>query len=222
MGTRFSVVLLTVLMLIAVTDPALSQTAKPHVGNDADVKARLKEVEGNPQQLERALKAGAKVASFCANCHGDGGNSIKSDVPNLAGQNAAYLLAQMGYFIDGRRYTTEFHQRLIRVLSPDEKVSLVAFYARQNVIYKPSADSALLGRGERLYQDSCAECHEDDGRGSERFARVAGRQTVYLTQALKTYRDNARAMGSRQMMSNLKGIADPDLAALVAYISAMK
>jgi cytochrome c553 len=222
MGKRFSVVLLTVLMLIAVPGPAMSQTVKPQVGNEVDVKAKLKEVEGNPQQLERALKSGAKVASFCANCHGDGGNSIKSDVPNLAGQNAAYLLAQIGYFIDGRRYTTEFHQRLIRVLSADEKVSLVAFYARQNVIYKPSPDSALLGRGERLYQDNCAECHEDDGRGSERFARVAGQQTVYMTQALRNYRDNARAMGSRQMVNNLKGIADPDLAALVAYIAAMK
>ena len=44
-----------------------------------------------------------KVAAFCANCHGEGGNSVKPDVPNLAGQNTAYLLDQVRQFSDGRR-----------------------------------------------------------------------------------------------------------------------
>ena len=80
-------------MFIAV--PALGQSAAPA---KVDLDARLKEAQGNPRQWEAMFKVGKKVAGFCSNCHGDGGNSIKPDVPNLAGQSPYYLLRQLREF----------------------------------------------------------------------------------------------------------------------------
>ena len=63
--------------------------------------ARLAELQKNPKLAESVQKTGQKVAAVCANCHGDNGNSTKPEVPNLAGQNTAYLLEQVRQFADG-------------------------------------------------------------------------------------------------------------------------
>jgi cytochrome c553 len=222
MPKRILVVLLAVLASWAVATQAVAQSAKPRTASEVDLKAKLKEIEGNAHQLETTLKAGAKVASFCANCHGDGGISAKGDVPNLAGQNASYLMDQLRAYIDNRRPTTDFKRRLIKVLSVDEKVSLVAFYARQEVSAKPASDAALSAKGKALYLKHCSDCHEADGHGNEDYSRVAGQQTLYLTTALKTYRDSPNARLSRDMLTALKGMNDADIGAMVVYVTSMK
>ncbi len=222
MAKRIPVALATVLVSMFAAFPAIGQPSNPPATAGVDLKARLTEAEKNPRQLELNIKAGSKVATFCANCHGEGGNSVKPDVPNLAGQNASYLLEQMRQFSDGRRHTSEFKQRLIKILSPDEKVSLNIFYSRQDVIYKPSADHALVMKGKVLYSDNCADCHHDDGRGTEKYARVAGQQTGYLTLSLKGYRNGSHARINHQMADSVRDMTDADIAAVVAYVSSMK
>jgi cytochrome c553 len=50
------------------------------------------------------LEAGkAKAAAVCAACHGANGVSVGETVPNLAGQRAGYLEAQLKFFRDGTR-----------------------------------------------------------------------------------------------------------------------
>jgi cytochrome c553 len=159
---------------------------------------------------------------LCANCHGDGGNSVKPDVPNLAGQNAYYLLAQLREFSTTQRKSNEFKKRLVNVMSPDEKIGMVVFYAGQEVAFKPSSDSALVKKGGALYVRSCAECHENDGRGTSEFSRIAGQQTRYLTTSLQGYRDGTGARMDREMAVKMKGMTDADIAAIVAYVSSMK
>jgi cytochrome c553 len=193
----------------------------PTTAGGAELSARLKEIESSPRQLETIAKAGGKVAAFCANCHGDGGNSVKPDVPNLAGQNSQYLLDQMRLFMDGRRKNSEFKQRLIKVLSADEKVGLVVFYASQPVTSKPAGNPALARKGKELYAQNCAECHEDNGRGTQKYARVAGQQSGYLLTSLKGYRDGSAARINRQMAVSIEGMTDADIVALVAYLSSM-
>src|SRR4051812_6128826 len=119
--------------VLAILLYGLPATAQPTPGAGGDLSARLKDLEGNPRLLETAAKAGGKLASFCANCHGDGGNSLKPDVPNLAGQNAHYLLEAMRQYMDGRRKNSEFKQRLMKVLSADERINLIVFYSAQSV-----------------------------------------------------------------------------------------
>jgi cytochrome c553 len=50
------------------------------------------------------LEAGkARVATVCAACHGANGVSVSDTIPNLAGQRAAYLEAQLKAFKEGAR-----------------------------------------------------------------------------------------------------------------------
>ncbi|MBI2749949.1 MAG: c-type cytochrome [Burkholderiales bacterium] len=211
-------------LLVSLVTPGLAdaQAAKARAAADVDLVARLKEVLASPAQLEAMVKSGAKVASFCANCHGDGGNSVKPNVPNLAGQNPGYLLEQMRQFMDGRRRDTDFKQRLIKVLSPDEKIGLNLYYAQQSVAHKPPTNVALAARGKVVYKNECAECHEDDGHGTEKFARIAGQQTGYLTRTLTAYRDGSSARTNRQMITSIRGMSDADIAAVVAYTASMR
>lgn len=182
---------------------------------------RVREIERSPATIEAAFKAGRKVASFCANCHGEAGNSASPDIPNLAGQNTVYLLEQIRQFGDGRR-KNEFMQGLIRAMTDEEKVSVAFYFAAQSVTPRPAPDAALVARGKAYYDKICFRCHGSQGHGGEKFARIAGQQTGYLTTTLKRYRDGSATRADPVMSANTRGMSDADLAAVVAYVSSMK
>lgn len=221
MKKRYATVSVVVLVCICLMSSAWGQAAKAPAPVDANLNARLKEVEANPRLLEAAYKTGAKVASFCANCHGEGGNSANPDTPNLAGQNTSYLLEQVRQFADGRRRNL-FMEGLIKALSVEEKMGVVLHYARQEVIFKPPSNAALAAKGQEYYSKICFRCHGDQGRGDDRIARIAGQQPGYLTLTLKRYRDGSAVRSDPLMAANTKTMSDADVAAVVAYVSSMK
>src|SRR5581483_790720 len=50
------------------------------------------------------IKAGQQLATtVCAACHGPSGISVSDTIPNLAGQRARYIEAQLKFFKDGTR-----------------------------------------------------------------------------------------------------------------------
>ncbi|MDP2829257.1 MAG: c-type cytochrome [Sulfuricellaceae bacterium] len=205
---------LTVLTLVST-----HAAEKPAAG--VSVEQRLQSIMQDTGQKDAAIKAGKKVASFCANCHGNGGTSILPEIPNLAGQNPAYLLVQVDKFKDGRR-RNDFMQGMIKALSDEEKVSVVVYYSHQEVKPHSSSDSAQAKRGGELYFKICQRCHGEQGRGNEKIARIAGQQSVYLTSTLKHYRDGTGERTDPLMSANTKKLTDADIGALVAYVSSMK
>jgi cytochrome c553 len=66
---------------------------------------------GSRQVCPLQSSAGQKDASVCRHCHGVGGNSVLPEVPNLASQNAGYLLEQMNKFVHGQRKSSAIHGR---------------------------------------------------------------------------------------------------------------
>ncbi len=207
-----------VLALVCGTAAAQASPGTPPTGT---LEERLNVILQDPQQVETYARMGQKVSLFCANCHGDGGNSVKSDVPNLAGQNPTYLLTQVRQFADGsRRY--EFMERLIKAMSVDERLGVAVYYARQPVKPQPVHDAALVAEGKKYYDKVCWRCHGEQGRGSESFARVAGQQTGYLTQTLKNYRGSVGTRVNPLMTANTRQMTDADLRAIVAYVSSMR
>lgn len=217
MKKRFPAAVLTALLSMLLVSSAWGQAAKA----DVDLNARLKEAEANPRLLEAALKAGAKVASFCANCHGEGGNSANPETPNLAGQNTSYLLEQLRQFADGRRRNL-FMEGMIKALNAEEKVGVVLHYSHQEVAVKPPTNAALAAKGQDYYSKICFRCHGDQGRGDEKIARIAGQQPAYLALTLKRYRDGSAVRNDPLMAANTKSMTDADIAAVVAYVSSMK
>lgn len=201
--------------------PAAAQNGHARKTAHVDLQVRLKEVELDPKLSASIVKTGRQVASFCAHCHGDGGNSSKSDVPNLAGQNPDYLIEQLRQFSDGRR-RNEFMEGMIKAMSSDEKVGIVMFYAGEKVTHKPATNPALAARGRDYYQKVCWQCHGQDGRGNEHFARIAGQQADYLRMTLLHYKQGTSARVNPIMSNITKPMSTNDIDALVAYISSME
>jgi cytochrome c553 len=181
---------------------------------------RLQDAARDPALQDSLLKVGRKAAAVCAFCHGDGGNSTKSDIPNLAGQNPAYLLEQVHQFGDGRR-KNEFMQGMIKALKDDEKLGVVLFYSSQKVLPHTVSPPALVAQGKVYYERICFRCHGVEGRGNETIARIAGQQVDYLSMTLKHYRDGGGQRINPLMAANTKQMTDADIQAVVAYVSSM-
>lgn len=196
---------------------AMAQAGRSKV----DIDTRFQQAMADPKLADDLYKVGRKVSAVCANCHGDGGNSTKPSVPNLAGQNPAYLLEQVRQFADGRR-RYEFMEGMIRAMNSDEKIGMVLFYAAQPVTPKPAADAALQAKGQEIFGKNCFRCHGDMGRGNDQIARIAGQQTDYLRSTLKRYRDGPNTRANSIMTPNTKLLTDADIESLVAYVSSMQ
>lgn len=81
----------------------------------------------------------------------------------------------------------------------------------------PPRAQALYDRGQQLYLEFCAECHQVDGTGwSTLYPRLAGNPIVTLPDAVPIIDTVVNGQGS--MMSFTEKITSEDLAAVLTYI----
>ena len=178
---------------------------------------RLKAVQGDPVALKAAVEAGRKASFFCANCHGETGVSKSPEIPNLAGQNAAYLLEQIRKFGSGER-KDPFMQGLIKVLKDDERVQMALFFASQAPA-RSRADAGQAAQGRELFVKLCARCHGNDAHGNEQYPRLAGQNLVYLQSSITRYRDGT-GVRNNQLMSIATGtLNNDDIVAVTNYLT---
>ena len=220
MAKRFLPAMALLGLSILVCLPVAAQPAKARATTAIDLNARLVEAQADPKLTDSLYKTGRKVAAVCANCHGEGGNSVKPDIPNLAGQNPAYLLEQLRKFTDGTR-RFEFMEGMIKAMNSDEKVGMVLFYGAQKANHKPATNPALVAKGKDYFSKTCFRCHGDNGRGNDKIARIAGQQADYLTITLKRYRAGTGERIDPLMAANTKLMSDADIDAVVTYVSSM-
>lgn len=211
MMIRLTVACLVSAFSLMATFPALA------AGNTG----RLQQAIGSAAEFDKARQAGKKAAFFCANCHGPDGNSAYDYIPNLAGQNAVYLLNQIEKFVDGRRQD-QFMSGLIKVLKEEDRFNMAIYYSSQSVRSSASGNPAKAARGKQLYDGTCKACHGAQGYGNEKIARLAGQQPVYLKKALEAYRAGTKLRSDPVMGSIARRLKDDDIAALAAYIPTMK
>src|SRR5512139_586946 len=152
---------------------------------------KLAQISQDPASLAAAIQRGQKDASVCRHCHGVGGNSMMPDVPNLASQNAAYLLEQMNKFVLGQRKSSAFMEGMIKALTPEERINIALFLSQQPVARKPASMGVQDDAGKRLYGQVCFHCHGTDGTGSRKIPRIAGQQPQYVMDSLKRYRSGS-------------------------------
>ncbi len=202
------------LLLGAVALPATAQTQPP---TPRDHLERI--VGGKPTERKAAEDAGRKASFFCANCHGETGNSKYAEVPNLAGQHPAYVLNQIEAFLSGKRKDA-FMQGLMKVLSAEEKADIAVYFSAQTVI--PSArPGARAAEGRTLFQQNCARCHGPEAKGGENFPRLAGQQPEYLRRSLTRY---LKMTGERiypPMTAAITGLGERNIDAVVDFLSSL-
>jgi cytochrome c553 len=178
--------------------------------------ARLQAIQSNPQDLRTAQAEGRKASFFCVNCHGGNGVSKLPEVPNLAGQNADYLLEQTNRFGRGQR-KDEFMQGLINVLKEEEKIQISLFYAGQNP--KPGKpDPAKVAQGKQIYGRLCLRCHGRAAHGNETIPRLASQHMEYLILSITRYRDKTGERQEPQMSSAVAPLKDSEIEAVAAYL----
>jgi cytochrome c553 len=174
-----------------------------------------------PSGKAAAAAAGKRAAAFCANCHGEDGNSRNSDVPNLAGQNQAYLALQMRKFTTGER-KNKFKEGLLKLLPPTDLPLIAVYYADTPVVPavpRPAADAA---RGRDVYAKACANCHGAEARGTETLPRLAGQQVDYLKESLQRYRSQSGERVYPQMSVAVGKLTDADVTAVIAYLASAR
>jgi cytochrome c553 len=167
------------------------------------------------------LKSGQESAQFCRHCHGIGGTSVHADIPNLAGQNAAYLLDQMNKFAAGKR-KSEFMEGLIRALKPQERANIALYFSQQKIMPQPIKNSAGVDEGRILYSKLCINCHGVHAYGTETIPRLASQQTQYLEMSLKRYRDGSGERIDPRMAAYTRNLKDRDIANLAAYLASLR
>jgi cytochrome c553 len=174
---------------------------------------------------QEAIEAGKERALLCKYCHGEDGNSLKPDVPNLAGQNASYLLEQVDKFATGER--DDFVMTpLAANFTPEDKINLAIFYFSMPVKAE-AVDPELAAKGESLFTSVCSSCHGVKGHGNQKLARLAGQQTVYVMNVLKTFRSNANSPAARKEASRksavmegvAKNLSDAQIKAVATYVT---
>ena len=178
---------------------------------------RVKTIQGDPQALQAAIEAGKKAAFFCVNCHGEDGLSKIREVPNLAGQNPAYLLEQIRKFGSGER-KDQFMQGLIKVLKEEERLQIALYY---NSIRVPEAhgDARLLPRGKELFTKLCVRCHGPQGYGNEAIPRIAGQHVDYLKTSITRYRDGTGERNNQLMAIATSPLSNEDVTAVANYVA---
>jgi cytochrome c553 len=78
------------------------------------------------------VAAGRKKAVACAACHGINGLSKNPEAPNLAGDNANYLIKQLKAFQSGTRQDEQM-SIMAKGLSDEDMTDLAAWYSSLEV-----------------------------------------------------------------------------------------
>jgi cytochrome c553 len=181
-----------------------------------------------PAQAADEARVQDIIASKCFGCHGLNGEGSTAAFPRLAGQNAAYLARQMADYKTGRRKNPAM-QAMVEDLNEAEFKALATFFAAQPVrAHRSDAPAALLAVGEQLHRQgkagvaACASCHGPGAEGSEQLPRLAGQHALYLENQLRRFASGERRNDAGAMHPVAKGMAEAQMKAVAAYLSALK
>src|SRR5262245_54655450 len=181
------------------------------------------------------VAAGQAHSAPCAACHGQEGVATLPNSPNLAGQNAAYLVRQLTMIKSGVRSVPLMAGQL-DALSDADLANLAAYYASLKApVGQAAADNAdKLTLGERIYRSgiasrgvaACTACHSPTGSGNALagFPHLGGQTVQYVTTQLTAFREGNRATDDATggvMRSVAKGLTDSDIAAVANYLQGL-
>ena len=169
----------------------------------------------------------------CASCHGqDGASGIAPDYPNLAGQNARYLVTQMQMIQSGERAVPLMAGQLDGK-SEQELLRLAEHYAAMPGKVGRSKEEHLEA-GMRIYRGgimakgvaACSACHSPTGAGNAPagFPVLSGQRFDYVVAQLVAYRERERntdADYGGMMRGVASRLTDTEIRAVANYIQGL-
>jgi cytochrome c553 len=163
----------------------------------------------------------------CASCHGVHGVSRLRNMPQLAAQNANYVVMKLRDFrsLTRRDAGAVSHMwGMARKLDDATIDALAQYYARQRPASGVPANSALAARGREIYEHgsdsagvpACVTCHGPFGHGSADFPRLTGQHARYILKQLASFKNNMPAIATLHGVA--QGLQRQQLRAVAAYL----
>ena len=183
--------------------------------------------------VDGSADAGKAKALTCTACHGPEGNSTSAMWPNIAGQNAPYLLTQLKAFKDGSR-TDPLMSAQAMMLSDQDMADLAVYFESLPAAAQSVKDASTVSRGETLYRggdtesgvSACLACHGPTGRGNPaaKYPALQGQHADYTAKQLNDYASGARESdGKTRIMRDIAArLSKEDIAALSSYVQGLK
>lgn len=183
--------------------------------------------------VDGSAEAGKAKALTCTACHGPEGNSTSAMWPNIAGQNAPYIEAQLKAFKDGTRKDPLMSTQAM-MLSEQDMADLAAYFESLPAAAQAVKDASTVKRGEALYRGgntatgtaACLACHGPSGRGNPaaKYPALQGQHADYVAKQLNDYASGARTTdGKTRIMRDIAAtLSQDDIAALSSYMQGLR
>jgi cytochrome c553 len=165
------------------------------------------EAKGAPQAAAAPDPARAQqlASQVCAACHGGEGTSPTPAYPNLAGQPADYITAQLMHFKSGVRQNP-IMQPMAAPLSEAEMRALGEFYSQKQARPSTAKNADTVALAQRIWRagdakaelPACASCHGPDGAGiPKNYPRLSGQHADYTLAQLQAFKAGQRGGGGK-------------------------
>jgi cytochrome c553 len=183
--------------------------------------------------VDGSAEAGKARSITCTACHGPAGNSVNPLWPNIAGQGAPYLLAQLQAFKAGTRSDPLMTSQAM-MLSDQDMADLAVYFEGLPAAAQAVADPSLVDKAEALYRggdvsdqiSACIACHGPTGRGNPaaNYPALAGQHSAYTAKQLRDYGSGARESdGKTRMMRDVAAkLSEDEIVALASYVQGLR
>jgi cytochrome c553 len=169
------------------------------------------------------------VNKVCSACHGIMGTTTSPNFPRLAGQQPAYMRAELTEFRNKSRKDADAEPMWgwARSLTDQDIEGIVAYYTSQKPLPGIAGPESLMVRGQEIFETgisssnvpACSSCHGIDAAGNAGAPRLASQHASYLTKQLRdAFHDATLRPEAVAMHFVVKGLNDEDIKALTTYL----
>jgi len=171
---------------------------------------------------------GRELYGVCAVCHTpEGWGTSNGYYPQLAGQLPGVTIKQLADIrLRNRDNPTMYPFALPGSLGGAQEMADVAAYIASLPMdpdngVGPGFD---LRRGERLYNELCAECHGKNGEGhaKDNIPLIQGQHYEYLVRQFRWIAMGKRRNADPKMVRQIRTYRSPDISAMMDYVSRIR
>lgn len=169
-----------------------------------------------------------RAVHVCVACHGEGGSGTDAAFPRLAGQPAAYTVAQLTAFRSEKRAEMDSRSYMwgVSALLDDAAIrDLAEYFAAQTPGAGTPGDPEQIQAGQLIFSKGipargvrpCAACHGEHAEGASVFPRLAGQHAAYVVRQLKGFETRLRPHGTI-MANEVRQMTEGEMRSVAQYV----
>ncbi|MCX7168708.1 MAG: c-type cytochrome [Proteobacteria bacterium] len=176
------------------------------------------------------VSAAVTAVQVCSICHGLDGNSVSPNFPRLAGQQPAYLIAQLENFRSHHRADPpgfEYMWGISGKLSDDQIKGLAEYFSKQVALPNAQVTAQQMAAGKEIFDKGlpaketapCFVCHGPKAEGMVTFPRLANQHQDYLVKQLHVFQETEGRPGT-PMKEITHSLTNEEMEAVAGFLQA--